>query len=183
MESVVAALGPLCQRFVFVGGCITGLLVTEAASPSVRATRDVDAIVHVVSLVEYHTLERQLEQAGLRHDRSPHAPICRWLAGNALLDVMPTDKAILGFGNRWYDEAVRSALTLTLPSGTPIRMIAAPVFIATKLEAFADRGQGDFLCGTTSGRFWDRAGRTRDVLETSGRRFPRRLNGGAKVGL
>lgn len=36
LESVVAALGPLCPRFVFVGGCVTGLLITEAASPPVR---------------------------------------------------------------------------------------------------------------------------------------------------
>ena len=53
LESVVAALGPLSPRFVFVGGCVTGLLVTEAANPSVRVTRDVDAIVQVVSLGEY----------------------------------------------------------------------------------------------------------------------------------
>ena len=145
LESVVAALGPLCPRFVFVGGCVTGLLITEAATPPVRTTRDVDVIVEVVSLGEYHTLERQLEQAGLRHDRSPDAPVCRWLAGSALLDVMPTDKAVLGFGNRWYEEAVRTAVTHVLPSGTSIRLISAPVFMATKLEAFADRGHGDFL--------------------------------------
>ena len=145
LESVVAALGPLCPRFVFVGGCVTGLLITEAATPPVRTTRDVDVIVEIVSLGEYHTLERQLEQAGLRHDRSPDAPVCRWLAGSALLDVMPTDKAVLGFGNRWYEEAVRTAVTHVLPSGTSIRLISAPVFMATKLEAFADRGHGDFL--------------------------------------
>lgn len=145
LESVVAALGPLCPRFVFVGGCVTGLLITEAATPPVRTTRDVDVIVEVVSLGEYHTLERQLEQAGLRHDRSQDAPVCRWLAGSALLDVMPTDKAVLGFGNRWYEEAVRTAVTRVLPSGTSIRLISAPVFMATKLEAFADRGHGDFL--------------------------------------
>ena len=145
LESVVAALGPLCPRFVFVGGCVTGLMITEAASPPVRTTRDVDVIVEVVSLGEYHTLEHQLQQAGLRHDRSHDAPVCRWLAGSALLDLMPTDRAVLGFGNRWYDEAVRTAVTHTLPSGTSIRLITAPVFIATKLEAFADRGDGDFL--------------------------------------
>jgi hypothetical protein len=137
--------GTTLSAIVFVGGCVTGLLVTEAATPPVRTTRDVDVIVEVVSLGEYHTLERQLEQAGLRHDRSRDAPVCRWLAGTALLDVMPTDKAVLGFGNRWYDEAVRTAVTRVLPSGTPIRLISAPVFIATKLEAFADRGNGDFL--------------------------------------
>lgn len=145
LESVVTALGPLCPRFVFVGGCVTGLLITEAATPPVRTTRDVDVIVEIISLGHYHTLERQLEQAGLRHDRSPDAPVCRWLAASALLDVMPTDKAVLGFGNRWYEEAVRTTVTHDLPSGTSIRLISAPVCIATKLEAFADRGHGDFL--------------------------------------
>lgn len=145
LESVVAALGPLSPQFVFVGGCVTGLLITDAATPAVRATRDVDAIVQVVSLGEYHALERQLQNAGLRHDQTPDAPVCRWRAGGALLDVMPTDRAVLGFGNRWYDEAIRTASMWPLPSGTVIRLISAPVFIATKLEAFADRGEGDFL--------------------------------------
>ena len=58
------ALGSLCERFVFVGGCATGLLLTVDAGPPVRATRDVDVIVEVLSLVEYHDLERQLERAG-----------------------------------------------------------------------------------------------------------------------
>ena len=145
LESVVAALGPLSPQFVFVGGCVTGLLITDAATPAVRATRDVDAIVQVVSLGEYHALERQIQNAGLRHDQTPDAPVCRWRAGGALLDVMPTDRAVLGFGNRWYDEAIRTASIWPLPSGTVIRLISAPVFIATKLEAFADRGEGDFL--------------------------------------
>ena len=144
-ELVVAALGPLCSRFVVVGGYVTGLLITEAATPRVRTTRDVDVIVEVVSLGECHTLERQLEQAGLRHDRSPDAPVCRWLAGSAPLDVMPVDKAVLGFGNRWHEEAVRTAVTHVLPSGASIRLISAPVFIATKLEAFADPGHRDSL--------------------------------------
>jgi len=32
-----------------------------------------------------------------------------------------------------------------LPDGTSIRLITAPYFIATKLEAFHDRGKGDYL--------------------------------------
>lgn len=145
LESMVSALGPLCDRFVFVGGCITGLLITEPASPPVRATRDVDVIVQVVSLGEYHALERELERLGFSHDRRQDAPVCRWLAGNAVLDVMPTERTILGFANRWYEEAVRTASVQSLSSGRQIRLITAPTFIATKLEAFADRGHGDFL--------------------------------------
>jgi hypothetical protein len=32
-----------------------------------------------------------------------------------------------------------------LPSGAVIRLISAPVFLATKFEAYSDRGQGDML--------------------------------------
>ena len=58
---------------------------------------------------------------------------------------MPADPKILGFSNRWYPLAVTSANRLTLPSGTTIRLVAAPVFMATKFEAYADRGAGDLL--------------------------------------
>jgi predicted nucleotidyltransferase len=145
LESVVKSLGPLCEQFVFVGGCVTGLLITESAAPPVRVTKDVDAIVEILSLIEYHALERQLESGGFRHDRSPDAPICRWTVGSALLDVMPTDEGVLGFGNRWYDEALHTAVQVTLPSGRKIRLISPPAFLGTKLEAFHGRGAGDFL--------------------------------------
>lgn len=63
---------------------------------------------------------------------------------------MPTVQDILGFANRWYPLAVETAKTVMLQSGLSIRLISAPVFIATKLEAFNDRGhsadgQPDYL--------------------------------------
>ena len=54
---------------------------------------------------------------------------------------MPTVKNILGFANQWYPLAITTAQPVTLPSGQTIKLIAAPVFIATKLEAFKDRGK------------------------------------------
>lgn len=145
LEAVAHALGPLCERFVFVGGCAAGLLVTDAAASPVRATRDVDVVVEVASLAGYHALERQMEQAGFKHDRSADAPVCRWIVGGCILDVMPTDEDVLGFGNRWYQVAVRTAAPVRLPSGRSIRLIAPLAFLATKLEAFHGRGGGDFL--------------------------------------
>lgn len=38
-----------------------------------------------------------------------------------------------------------AAEDVTLPSGTAIRLITAPLFVATKFEAFADRGNEDLL--------------------------------------
>jgi hypothetical protein len=76
---------------------------------------------------------------------SADAPICRWRLGEHEVDLMPTESSILGFSNRWYPLAVETAQTLTLPSGITMRLISAPAFMATKLVAFADRGNGDFL--------------------------------------
>lgn len=58
---------------------------------------------------------------------------------------MPPYERILGFANRWYPLAMETAEVVLLPSGTKIRLITAPVFLATKFEAFADRGRGDLL--------------------------------------
>lgn len=58
---------------------------------------------------------------------------------------MPTQGEIPGFTNCWYPLAVESARLQVLPSGRSIQMIAAPLFLATKLEAFHGRGQGASL--------------------------------------
>lgn len=41
VELIAAALGPLCDQLVFVGGCAVGLLITDAAAAPVRVTYDV----------------------------------------------------------------------------------------------------------------------------------------------
>ena len=68
------------------------------------------------------------------------APICRWIGAGITLDLMPSGPGVLSFHNRWYPLAVETAHPVQLPSGRTIALIAAPVFIGTKLEAFHDRG-------------------------------------------
>ncbi|HEY2864632.1 MAG TPA: hypothetical protein VGK37_13520 [Casimicrobiaceae bacterium] len=141
VEGVVRALGALSERFVFVGGCATGLLVTDAARPPVRATQDVDLIVEIGSLAEYYELADELRTVGFQEAGDP---MCRWRFGELLVDVMPTDEGILGFSNRWYVPALGEAAWCRLPSGQTIRLISAPLLVATKLEAFYGRGKGDY---------------------------------------
>jgi len=57
---------------------------------------------------------------------------------------MPLEESLLGFSNRWYREAMTEAAKFELPSGHSIRVITAPYFVATKLEAFHGRGKNDF---------------------------------------
>jgi hypothetical protein len=58
---------------------------------------------------------------------------------------MPLEKSVLGFSNRWYRGALETARPATLPSGAIIRLITAPFFLGTKMEAFRGRGAGDFF--------------------------------------
>ena len=109
IEIAAHALGPLCNELVFLGGCATALLITDSAAPPVRVTRDVDALAEIGSAGEYHNLEKRLRDCGFEVDSSKGAPICRWAGHGILLDVMPTDEQILGFGNIWYASAVASA--------------------------------------------------------------------------
>lgn len=141
---VVDRLGDLTDEMVLLGGCATGLLISDKAAPPIRETRDVDAIVRVGSLAAYHQLSQRLRAKGFKEDTSDGAPICRWVAENIILDVMPTDPEILGFGNKWYAPAMQHAMTVILPSGKSIRMVTGPYFLLTKLEAFAGRGKGDY---------------------------------------
>lgn len=146
LEIVADQLGDeLREQVVFVGGAVAGLLITDPAMPAIRPTDDVDLIVEVLALSDYHRLETGLRERGFEQDLRPQAPICRWRAGPVAVDVMPTLEHILGFSNRWYPLAIQTALWIRLPSGKQIRQISAPAFIATKLEAFDGRGNDDYL--------------------------------------
>ena len=145
VEVVANHLGRLKSRVVFLGGAATGLLLTDPAAAQIRPTKDVDVIVQVGSRMEYRALEKELLELGFRQDRSEGAPLCRWVIEGVLVDVMPTDPALLGFSNRWYPEAMEEAMAFTLPGGTEIRLVSAPYFLATKLEAFLGRGEEDFM--------------------------------------
>jgi hypothetical protein len=145
LTRAVTHLGPLVDRMVFLGGCATALLLTDPAAPEVRPTQDVDVITEVGSLTDYYRLAEGLREAGFVEDQSPGAPLCRWCASEVILDIMPTDEHVFGFGNRWYRPALANAQPIDLPTGQRIRVVTAPYFLATKLEAFAGRGGDDYL--------------------------------------
>ena len=62
---------------------------------------------------------------------------------------------IYGFSNRWYEEAFEARERRTLPGGREINVFPLPYFIATKIEAYRDRGKGDFREAMTSRTYCD----------------------------
>jgi hypothetical protein len=83
LEAAVRLLHPLLDELVFVGGCATGLVITDPAAEGIRPTNDVDTITEVASYAEYATLSEKLRALNLKEDLT--------------IDVMPTDERIIGF--------------------------------------------------------------------------------------
>ena len=135
-------LAPLLERIAFVGGCVTGLLLTDPAAAPVRPTLDVDAIIAIASYAEFTLLENRMREMGFRESRAEGAPICRWLHDDLIVDLMPTDASILGFSNIWYRPALEQAKKTRIGE-YELRIITAPYFLATKLAAFRGRGKND----------------------------------------
>lgn len=145
VRHVAGRLGALRERMVFLGGAATALLITDPATPDVRVTTDVDVIVEVASRLEYYRLAELLRSRGFSEDHEEGVPMCRWRVDGIAVDVMPTDTDILGFSNQWYSQALQSATASEIAEGVTIRVVTAPYFLATKIDAFYGRGKGDFM--------------------------------------
>ncbi|MFZ1160180.1 MAG: hypothetical protein WAO10_20520 [Candidatus Sulfotelmatobacter sp.] len=99
--------------------------------------------VAISSYADFTLLEHHMRELGFHESHAEGAPICRWISGDLILDLMPTDASILGFGNRWYHPALENAQRTRI-GDYEIRVMTAPYFLAAKLEAFHGRGRSDF---------------------------------------
>jgi predicted nucleotidyltransferase len=138
----VQQLGALVDEFVFVGGSVVPLLITDEAAPEPRPTKDVDVIVRVLRKVDYYLVQDRLAEVGFVV-RMGEDVICRFRNGDLVLDVMPTKEEILNFSNRWYESAMDNHFLYKLFDDKEIKVINAPYFLCTKFEAYQDRGGED----------------------------------------
>ncbi len=145
IQAAAERLRPLLSEVVFVGGCATGLLITDQAAAPVRGTNDVDVIAEIASYADYVVFSDRLRACGFDEDTSEGAPVYRWRCAGLVLDLMPLDERILGFSNRWYADALRTSREIALTKHLVIRLITAPYFLGTKLEAFRGCGRADYF--------------------------------------
>ena len=142
---IARLLQPLSIDLVFTGGVVVSLLVTDPVATPMRETYDVDVYLHDATRVRYQEVEATLRRQ--KFSQRSGDPVCRWTRGDLVVDLMADDESILGFTNRWYRQAAVHAQVVEI-EGVQIRVITAPFFIATKLEAFADpsrENSGDLL--------------------------------------
>lgn len=141
---VAEKLQVLDQNFAFLGGAVLPLLLDDTSIVIARPTKDVDVIVEVLTRLEYSKLEKRLRANGFEHDMTQGAPKCRWLVDGIMVDVMAASGEASDWPAMWFPEALAQALPVELSASCTANVVTAPFFIATKLEAFSDRGERDF---------------------------------------
>jgi hypothetical protein len=145
LEEAATKLAPFLQEIVFVGGATLGLLITDKAAAPIRSTDDVDVIAEIISYSDYIAFSERLREEHFTEDMSEEPLTCRWYHGKLKLDVLALREEVLGYTNIWYEGALNNPVPFTLPGGQTIRLITAPYFLGTKMEAFTRRGNMDFL--------------------------------------
>jgi predicted nucleotidyltransferase len=147
IKLVASGLGELNNRAVFVGGATVPFYLPKEMAAAARPTEDIDVVIEVVRSVDRSGFEKLLRIKGFENDSSDGAPICRWKFKGVAVDILSTSEKFMGFTNRWYAEGVEHAV-LTDIKDNQIKILSLPYFIATKIEAFKGRGDGDYMASS-----------------------------------
>jgi ASC-1-like (ASCH) protein len=68
LELAAEHLGDLLGEVVFVGGATVELWITDEAAPEFRPTDDIDVVVEITTVRDYHRFEKRVREAGFEHD-------------------------------------------------------------------------------------------------------------------
>jgi predicted nucleotidyltransferase len=147
IKAVATILKELNQKVVFVGGATIALYAPREISFETRPTDDVDIVVELATYMDYSRLDEELRKLGFRNDIESGI-ICRYKVQGIIVDIMPTNSAVLGFSNCWYSEGFKNAIDVVLDEDTIVKIFSPSYFIASKLEAFKDRGGNDYRTST-----------------------------------
>lgn len=148
IKAVHQALGDLQSQVVFVGGS-TVSLYAEHHAYEFRGTDDVDVIVEIAKYPEHVQFEEQIRKKGFADDQRMRG---RYKVHDITVDIIPTIDVSMGFSNLWYPDGFKNAVQYSIDQDTTVKILSPPYLIATKLEAFKNRGNDD---GRTSQDFED----------------------------
>lgn len=141
IKAVQRALGELAEQVVFVGGATVSLYADRPAE-DVRPTDDVDVVIELANYGELAVLEDKLRRRGFANDQESGI-ICRYKIDGIVVDIMPTTSEALGFSNRWYQQGYHHSIIWNNANQGQIRLFDAAHFVASKVEAYYSRGNGD----------------------------------------
>jgi len=140
-KKIAAALGSLNEQVVYVGGAVVSLYINDPSADDVRPTKDIDLTVKIASLGQLEALREALIHRGFVQS-ADDSLMCRFRYDDVLVDVMATEPIGWAPGNRWFRQGFDLAWSYRLDD-MQIRLLPLSCFLATKFDAFFDRGAHD----------------------------------------
>lgn len=141
MLRIARALGGLNREVVYVGGAVVGCYINDTAAEDMRPTKDIDLTFKVITAGDLERLRQELVARGFTQ-RAEDQVICRFRYEDLMVDVMSTHPIGWAPSNRWFAAGFTQSVAYSLGAET-IRLLPLAYFLATKLEAFFDRGIRD----------------------------------------
>lgn len=138
VAKVAKALKDLKEDMIFVGGAIISLYTDDMAAEEIRPTFDVDLAIQLLNYGEWVRLQEKLNDLGFYPNPEGRA-ICNYLYDKIEVDIMPTENSPIGPSNQWYGVGMKDLWQIQV-EGINIQILSAPCYLATKFEAFNNRG-------------------------------------------
>lgn len=138
VAEVAKALKDFKSQMVFVGGAVVSLYTDDPAADEIRPTADIDLTLNVVNLTNWSEIQEKLSLLGFHPDPFGHA-ICSYKYKDIPVDIMPAEDGPLGPSNKWYKLGFAKLWTVKAKE-EEIQILPAPCYLATKFEAFNNRG-------------------------------------------
>ena len=126
------------EQVVFVGGAVISLYTDDPAADEIRPTKDIDFTVNIVDVGGFNKTIEELGKLGFHPDPFG-VSICSYTYKKYPIDIIPAENSAFGSTNRWYKIGFEDLWKVSV-KGQEIYILSAPCFLATKFEAFNNRG-------------------------------------------
>jgi predicted nucleotidyltransferase len=143
VAQVANGLKELKDKMVFIGGAVISLYTDDPSADEIRPTSDIDMTINLANYAEWAKMQERLAELNFYPDPQGQS-ICSYKYQDIAIDIMPAEDSSIGISNKWYKPGFKNLQKAQLEKNVEIKILPAPYFLATKLEAFKDRGKNDF---------------------------------------
>lgn len=140
-KKISQALGSLNKNVVHVGGAVVSFYIDDPSAEDVRPTKDIDISMDIASLSELEKIREELISRGFYQTSEDHV-ICRFRYDDVKVDVMATKAIGWAPANRWFEPGFKHLVCFKVDE-MEIKCLSLPYYLATKFEAFYNRGAKD----------------------------------------
>jgi hypothetical protein len=139
VEELALALKDLKDQIIFVGGAVVSLYADDPVADEIRPTSDIDMTINLVNFSSWTLFQMNLAELGIHPDPFGHS-ICSYKYKDILVDIIPATDSRVAESNRWYKYGFENLWTVKAKN-TRIKILPSPCYLASKFEAFNNRGK------------------------------------------